>query len=142
MDDENAPQETFLSHLIELRDRLIRCLVVVGIAFIPTFIYGGELYDLLKTGTATPEQLVRLVAGSGPHEIELLETRPVEFRCRCDLRRIEAMVSGLPLRDLDEMIVEGKAEITCNFCASVYTLSVETLLQARAEHPDAGKGAN
>ena len=39
--------ETFLSHLIELRDRLIRCLVAVGIAFIPAFIYSAELYDFL-----------------------------------------------------------------------------------------------
>ena len=40
-------QETFLSHLIELRDRLIRCLVAVGLAFIPAFIFSGDLYDLL-----------------------------------------------------------------------------------------------
>jgi sec-independent protein translocase protein TatC len=40
-------QETFLSHLIELRDRLIKCLVAVGIAFIPAFFYSAELYDLL-----------------------------------------------------------------------------------------------
>ncbi|APV49749.1 twin arginine-targeting protein translocase TatC [Betaproteobacteria bacterium GR16-43] len=39
--------ETFLSHLIELRDRLLRCLVVVGIAFIPAFIYSAEIYDFL-----------------------------------------------------------------------------------------------
>lgn len=102
----------------------------------------GELYDLLTSGTATPESLVRLVAGSGPHELELLDTRPVEFRCRCDLRRIEAMVSGLPLPDLDAMITEGKAEISCNFCAEVYTLSVEKLLAIRAEHPDLGKDPN
>jgi sec-independent protein translocase protein TatC len=42
---ENA--ETFLSHLIELRDRLIRCLLVVGVAFIPAFLYSAELYDFL-----------------------------------------------------------------------------------------------
>lgn len=40
-------QETFLSHLIELRDRLIKCLVVVGIGFVPAFFYSAELYDLL-----------------------------------------------------------------------------------------------
>jgi sec-independent protein translocase protein TatC len=40
-------QETFLSHLIELRDRLIKCLVAVGIAFLPAFYFGSELYDLL-----------------------------------------------------------------------------------------------
>jgi sec-independent protein translocase protein TatC len=40
-------QETFLSHLIELRDRLIRCLVAILIAFIPAMIYGADLYDFL-----------------------------------------------------------------------------------------------
>ena len=40
-------QETFLSHLIELRDRLLRCLVAIGIAFIPAAFYSADLYDLL-----------------------------------------------------------------------------------------------
>ncbi len=41
------PQETFLSHLIELRERLVRSLVAVGILFIPAFFFSAELYDLL-----------------------------------------------------------------------------------------------
>lgn len=45
---ENAT-ETFLSHLFELRDRLVRSLVAVGIAFLPAFFYAAELYDLLAT---------------------------------------------------------------------------------------------
>jgi sec-independent protein translocase protein TatC len=44
---EPSTQETFLSHLIELRDRLIRALVAVAIAAIPTFYFSAELYDLL-----------------------------------------------------------------------------------------------
>ena len=40
-------QETFLSHLIELRDRLLRCLLAVGLAFIPAAYFSAELYDLL-----------------------------------------------------------------------------------------------
>jgi len=40
-------QETFLSHLIELRQRLVRALVAVGILFIPAFFFSAELYDLL-----------------------------------------------------------------------------------------------
>ena len=46
-------QETFLSHLIELRDRLIRCLVAIGIAFIPAMIYGADLYDFLAKPVLT-----------------------------------------------------------------------------------------
>jgi sec-independent protein translocase protein TatC len=42
-----APEETFLSHLIELRGRLVRSLVAVAIAFLPTFYFSAELYDLL-----------------------------------------------------------------------------------------------
>lgn len=40
-------QETFLSHLIELRDRVVRALVAVGLAFLPAFFYAADLYDLL-----------------------------------------------------------------------------------------------
>jgi len=40
-------EETFLSHLIELRDRLIRSLVAVGIVFVCLFPWAKELYALL-----------------------------------------------------------------------------------------------
>ncbi len=41
------PQETFLSHLIELRTRLVRSLIAVGILLVPALYYGSELYDWL-----------------------------------------------------------------------------------------------
>jgi sec-independent protein translocase protein TatC len=40
-------QETFLSHLVELRDRLIRILIAVGVVFVPLAFYARELYSLL-----------------------------------------------------------------------------------------------
>jgi len=40
-------QETFLSHLIELRQRLVRALVAMGILFIPAFFFSAEIYDFL-----------------------------------------------------------------------------------------------
>jgi sec-independent protein translocase protein TatC len=42
-----SAQETFLSHLFELRDRLVRSLVALGLVFLPTFFFASELYDLL-----------------------------------------------------------------------------------------------
>ncbi len=44
---EAQAQETFLSHLIELRQRLVRSLVFFGIACIPTLYFSAEIYDLL-----------------------------------------------------------------------------------------------
>jgi sec-independent protein translocase protein TatC len=43
----DAGQETFLSHLVELRDRLVRSLFAVGVVFLPAFFYAAELYDLM-----------------------------------------------------------------------------------------------
>ena len=40
-------EETFLSHLFELRDRLVRSLVALGVVFLPTFFFASDLYDLL-----------------------------------------------------------------------------------------------
>jgi sec-independent protein translocase protein TatC len=40
-------QETFLSHLIELRQRLVWCLVAFAVACAPTLWFSAELYDLL-----------------------------------------------------------------------------------------------
>jgi len=43
----NLPEDSFLTHLIELRDRLIRALLAVGIVFICLFPWSKELYTLL-----------------------------------------------------------------------------------------------
>jgi len=40
-------EETFLSHLIELRERLVKSLIAVGIVFLPALYFSSELYDLL-----------------------------------------------------------------------------------------------
>lgn len=40
-------QESFLSHLVELRDRLIRILIALLIAFVPLAFFARELYSLL-----------------------------------------------------------------------------------------------
>ena len=41
------PEDSFLSHLFELRDRLIRALVAVGVVFVCLFPWAKELYALL-----------------------------------------------------------------------------------------------
>ena len=40
-------EDTFISHLIELRDRLLRALIAVGIVFVILFPFSSDLYDLL-----------------------------------------------------------------------------------------------
>ena len=44
-----STEDSFISHLVELRDRLIRALLAVGVVFIVLFLYPGAstIYDLL-----------------------------------------------------------------------------------------------
>jgi sec-independent protein translocase protein TatC len=44
---DTPPEESFLSHLFELRDRLIRALLSIGIVFVCLFPWAKELYALL-----------------------------------------------------------------------------------------------
>jgi sec-independent protein translocase protein TatC len=45
----SAEQESFISHLVELRDRLIRAVVAIGVFFVALFLYpgSGPIYDVL-----------------------------------------------------------------------------------------------
>lgn len=101
----------------------------------------GALYDLLAAGP-DPDQLPLTLAEallpglksdgeSAP--IEPLDTRALRFRCRCSAARIEAMLATLGATDLDEMIAEGQAEITCNFCGERYVVDRDTLLRIRTQ---------
>jgi len=40
-------EDTFISHLMELRDRLLRALLAVGIVFVCLFPFASDLYDLV-----------------------------------------------------------------------------------------------
>jgi sec-independent protein translocase protein TatC len=46
---EPLPEGTLISHLLELRDRLLRAFVAVLIAFIPCAYYSNALFDFLST---------------------------------------------------------------------------------------------
>jgi molecular chaperone Hsp33 len=94
---------------------------------------GGDLYDRLRDGSATPLELAKVLLPGHEADIEIQDQRPLLFRCRCDRGRIEAMIGGQPVADLDEMIAEGKAEVTCNFCGEVYLVERDDLLRLREQ---------
>jgi sec-independent protein translocase protein TatC len=62
-----SEQETFISHLVELRDRLLRALVAIGVAFGVLFFYpgAGAIYDFLAAPLmhALPEGAKMIATG-------------------------------------------------------------------------------
>lgn len=95
----------------------------------------GELYDLLLRQPQSATELAKLVAGKYEGSLELFDERPLRFQCRCDRTRIVAMIGGLELTELDELIAEGRAEVACNYCAQVYTLDRQELVELRQARP-------
>lgn len=46
---EDLAEGSLVSHLVELRDRLLRALIAVGVVFVPCAIYANELFTLVAT---------------------------------------------------------------------------------------------
>ena len=58
-------EDTFISHLIELRDRLVRALIVFAVVLVALIPFSAELYDLLATPmmSALPEGSKMIATG-------------------------------------------------------------------------------
>ena len=62
-----SEQDTFISHLVELRDRLLRSLLAIGVVFVALFVYpgSGPIYDFLAAPLthALPEGTKMIATG-------------------------------------------------------------------------------
>ena len=81
--------------------------------------------EAIRSGADAVEML-RLALGGLP--FDTLETRPVEFRCKCSYDRVLNIVTALGREEVEDMLEKDKgAELTCHFCNSVYYLDEDAL---------------
>lgn len=79
----------------------------------------------IKEG-ATPEDLLRLALGV--IEFDILEERPVEFKCNCSMERAATMIASLGRAEVESMLAEDNgAMMSCGFCSEIYQLTDEDL---------------
>lgn len=55
--------------------------------------------------------------------LSLHEQTELSFRCQCSRQKVENVLISLGKDELNEMIKEGQAELTCHFCASTYNFT-------------------
>ena len=85
----------------------------------------GPVTELLKADP-DPEALLR--AALPGLALEVLEKRPIAYRCYCSRERMERALISLGREELRAMIDEqGSAELTCRFCDNVQRFSREEL---------------
>lgn len=76
--------------------------------------------EMIRQG-ANAEEMMTSVFGDLPFEV--LETHPVEFRCKCSYERAISIVSMLGEEEVADMIEKDNgAELICHFCGEVYLL--------------------
>lgn len=99
---------------------------------IKSHLHRGALHALVSSGDVSAQALVERLMPA--HTVEFLSDRAVRFKCKCSQQRIRDTLHLLSVTELDEMIAEGKdAEVTCNFCNTLYSIDTAALVQIRAE---------
>ncbi len=78
--DKTAPAATgFLSHLIELRDRLLKAVIAVSVVFIALFPFASDIYDLLAAPLVRQGQHLIIIGTIAPFLIPMKLTLLVAF---------------------------------------------------------------
>lgn len=86
--------------------------------------------ELLDPGLAANDLLYRLF-----HEDGVRITAPQSFRarCRCSRERVETVLRSLPRDEIESLEVDGKVEVTCEFCSRSYDFSDADLARIYAD---------
>ena len=94
----------------------------------------GPVSAHLAQGASAQELLEKVLGG---FELEVLEHSPVEYRCYCTRERVSRALIAMGADELNALIREqGGAELTCQFCDSVYQFDrreLEELLASATE---------
>ena len=82
--------------------------------------------SLVREG-AGPEQLLKMALGE--IDFEILDEKPVSFKCNCSMERAIELISSLGRNEVESMLSEDNgAVMSCGFCSEIYQLD-ETHLQ-------------
>jgi len=85
--------------------------------------------ELVAPDISAHRLLFRLFHEDG---VRVFETRPLQFSCRCSDRKVERVLRALPESEIDDLIVDGKITVTCEFCNEVRAFDRDELATLRS----------
>ncbi len=98
--------------------------------------------QLLEIGY-TPQKMIEII-GRGL-DVDIKETVPVSFKCRCSRERILTALGSLDAKSLAELAQDKVTEAHCQFCNTTYEFSqkeVQQLLEEKQGQAQAEKSAD
>lgn len=104
----------------------------------------GALFDTLREAEllACPvgELLHRLFHEDG---VAVMGDKPLRFGCSCSRERVEGMLVSLGTEEARAAVIDGQAEVRCEFCGQTYRFDaaqVESMLHRHASEHEAPPG--
>ncbi|MFG6150752.1 Hsp33 family molecular chaperone HslO [Halobacillus sp. B23F22_1] len=79
----------------------------------------------------TPEEILEALVGE--ENLQILDSMPVQFKCRCSRERVEIAISSLGDEEIQRMIEEDQgAEAKCHFCNEAYNFNEKDLKELQS----------
>jgi len=75
----------------------------------------------------TPERIILMLGKD--MQVDILDSYPLHFGCRCTRERVEAVLKTLPKKELNQLAEDVKTEVTCPYCNARYEFTREDILQ-------------
>jgi molecular chaperone Hsp33 len=86
---------------------------------------------LAKRLLAHKGDILAVLKEVAPEAEAVEETQPIIWKCRCSMDRVRSALRMLTAHDLTDMIAKGSpAEVTCDFCGTVYKVDVHDMQAA------------
>lgn len=82
--------------------------------------------ELLSPEISAEELLFRLFHEEG---VRVYDAHELNKACRCSVERVQAVLAGMPDEDIDDITVDGKITMTCEFCSKDYSFDPQTIRQ-------------
>lgn len=95
--------------------------------------------ELLAPDLNSHDILLRLFHEEG---IRVFSPTPLQHQCRCSQQKVQNVCGMMSKEEQDEMVVEGKIILTCEFCSKDYELDPVTLNKAGSQKPEDSSSDN
>ena len=85
------------------------------------------LVSFLKSEDPDKLSAIDLVNTLWETDLHVGEWRTLRFHCRCSKESAREALLTLPAQDIEELIQEGKADVTCHYCTRTWTFDPDEL---------------
>lgn len=84
----------------------------------------GAISALLDSGLTIEDIMDKVLDGFNPR---LIDKHEISYRCECNRDRVKRALLSLGREELEDMLNDGSAEVTCQFCDKVYIFTPDDL---------------